>query len=514
MHSFFRMNWSNLALASLTALLLGCPAKPSTKTDPAVAKPFASQDVKMTVPAGLGFAEEWRNVLDEWSAETGATYSIREVEGWNQPGRAEQPLQESRGKLALFPLTRLGETTAASAWQPIPENIKGDTALGWNDILPGIRENVCSPGRTASLVPLSVPVLVCYYREDLLRKAKLSPPQTWDEYHDLLKKLPEWAPGLTAVEPWSPEFRATMFLARAASHAKPPGFFSYLFDIETGQPLIGTAGFVRGLEESQAAWPLLAANCATLSPADCRREFLAGRAAMAISLETGPGDPPLLFGPAVAKVLPKVAGEKPQPDKAGAMPRPDGMQITFTPLPGARESFNQSTKAWEHRGDRSLNRVSLTGFAGLMAGVSSSATPAERDAAWSALARLARGEGRPTFPAGTLGFCRESSFETPRVFVGNQLQEDEAQRYVNAVALSLREESQLVLELPIPRRDDYRAALTEGVTRCLDKKAAPTAALQGIADAWQLLLKRDSIDKVRDDYRRGIGQRPPSKLAQ
>lgn len=516
MSGFFFRNWQPVLLTFGVLMLTGCPSSSDTKTDPAApaAKPFVGQEVKIGAPAGLGFAEDSRNVLDEWSAETGATFAVKDIDGWKKSGPATQALEQTRGLVTLFPLTRLGETTAAGAWQPIPESFKGTNGLNWNDILPGVRENVCAPGRVPTLVPISLPVLVCYYRDDLLRKAKLEPPQTWDEYQELLKKLPEWATGKTAVEPWSPEFRATMLLARSASHAKPPGFFSFLFEMETGEPLISGPGFVRGLEQAKAAWPLLAKQSATMSPADCRREILEGRAAMAIALETGPGDPALLFGPAASAEgtsLQEKKDAKPEPIKSNANPRPEGLRIAFTPLPGARESYNLTTRSWEGRNDRNLNRVSLTGFAGLVAGVSSSLSGTEQSAAWSALARLTRPEGRPPFPAGVLGVSRESHFEIPRTFVGNQLQEDEAQRYVNAVAVSLRDDSQVVLELPIPKRDDYRDALTHGVTRCLEGKADPAAALQEVNKEWTELLKRDGQEKVRDDYRRSLGQRPALK---
>ena len=61
---------------------------------------------------------------------------------------------------------------------------------------------------TARRVSSRCPVrtLVCYLRRDLLDQAGLKLPETWEDYHVLLEKLPEWAPGLAAVEPWSEEF--------------------------------------------------------------------------------------------------------------------------------------------------------------------------------------------------------------------------------------------------------------------------------------------------------------------
>ena len=43
-------------------------------------------------------------------------------------------------------------------------------AINWSDLLPGLRDGMASPGKRPSFVPLSCPVLVCYYRQDLLNQ--------------------------------------------------------------------------------------------------------------------------------------------------------------------------------------------------------------------------------------------------------------------------------------------------------------------------------------------------------
>lgn len=494
-----------VCLCSLLVATSGCKEKAKQSTE--TARPFEGQKITVSVPAGLGFADEWRNALEEWAAETGGTYSLTEVAEWKGTEPASALLKRSPGTLVLFPLSRLGETLAANDWSEIPESARRENNLDWLEVFGGLRDNVCSPNRAPHLVPLQVPVLVCYYRGDLLKKANLSPPQTWDEYHELLKRLPEWAPGLTAVEPWCPEFRSTMFLARAAAHAKHQGHFSFLFDIESGEPEIGTPGFIRGLEQLAADLPLLSKNVHQLSPEDCRREFLSGRAAMAIAYETGPESRPALFGPNCAES--STGDAKAKPSAATASPtRPEALQITFAPLPGAHEAYNLSVQAWQRRSDKSINRAHLTGFAGLMAGVSAR-TPAERDAAWNALSKLLRSEGASHFPAGTLGVTRQSDYESPRLFVGKSLTDSEGRQYVNVVARCMQD-SQLVLELPIPNREAYRKALALGVTQVLDGKQKPAEALKQVADEWKAINQTTGMTVVRDQYCRGIGLKAPS----
>ena len=71
-----------------------------------------------------------------------------------------------------------------------------------------------------------------------------------------------------------------MFLARALSVVKGPGTFSVCFDIDSGEPLIDSPGFVRGLEQSLKAVSKMPADVKTLAPADCRRLMLTGKAAI------------------------------------------------------------------------------------------------------------------------------------------------------------------------------------------------------------------------------------------
>ena len=273
------------AIVCLMAAASGCADRP----EPPPQKPFSGAQVRIGVPAGLGFRVAWETTLNEWSAQTGAAVELHEY----SDADALAPLSNEaleRNTLVLLPIDRIADAESGEGLASIPESHLSDENLNWLDLFQGLRDNVASWQQKPAAIPVSAPVLVCYFRSDLLKRAGLTPPRTWDEYQNLLDKLNDWAPGLTAAEPWSREFRATMFLARAVSLAKHPGHFSLFFDIETGEPLIASPGFVKGLEKAQAAFAKMPADVLTLSPADCRARILSGKAALAISFETGPGN--------------------------------------------------------------------------------------------------------------------------------------------------------------------------------------------------------------------------------
>ena len=58
------------------------------------------------------------------------------------------------------------------------------------------------------------------------------------------------APGKTVAEPWSEEFRASLFLARAMSAAQHPGHHAPFFDADLMTPMIANEAYVRTLEQT------------------------------------------------------------------------------------------------------------------------------------------------------------------------------------------------------------------------------------------------------------------------
>lgn len=485
---------SKIFFAAIVLSVAGCPEDKKTAV---VVKPFEGQEIHLGVPAGMGFRTAWESPLNEWSAETGASAKIDELDLSDAAKPLVDVIAASQVQLALVPITRLGELIAAEGLSPIGEEARSETTLNWLDVFQGLRDGLCSSQKKPVAVPLVSPVLICYYRADLLEKAGLAPPQTWGEYQQLLDRREEWAPGLTAVEPWSPEFRATMFLARAVSHAKHPGHFSLYFDIETTEPQIESAAFTRALEEAKAALAKMPGDVLTMNPADCRQQFLEGKAALAIAFETGPGNPSTPFSPTESKPAEKKEG-------AASVQRPAEIVPGFCRLPGATETYDASRQKWEPIAGKNAQQVTLTGFAGMAAVVSSKSSPVQGEAAWNALARIHREGQSHAFPPGTNGLCRESQTLLASAWVGTELQGTEANKYVNAVAVSLRD-SQLVGELPVVGHDEFRKALTEELSEVLQGQAEPQDALSTVGKKWRRIIKDIGRDKLRNSYRASLG---------
>jgi multiple sugar transport system substrate-binding protein len=473
--------------------LAGCPDE--KRVERVESLPFAGQEIRIGVPADFGFRTAWEGQLNEWSAQTGGKYALTELEPGDLSEAAGYFEGDDRQTLAIFPLEQAPNLVATGKLAPIPESLRGADENGvlWSDLFAGLAAKIASRKGTPLIVPLDCPVLVCYCRLDLLNAAGLNPPQTWDEYQQLLERIAAWAPGLVAVEPWSERFRTTMFLARAVSLAQHPGHFSLFFDIETGEPLIDSPGFVRALEVARAAVSRMEPAVLTYDPADCRAALLSGRAALAIAYESPAFD------------------ESRDKDSSGAtaQKRAGGMTIGVARLPGTREIYNPSRRAWESPAEKGVQRVTLCGFAGWAVAASSAGSPREIEASWNALARVRGRDGVSGFPAGIVGLCRESQLSNPAAVVGTGLDGEEASVYADALAQSLRD-LRLVAELPVTRRDEFRSALATAISEALSGSQTAEQALQGASRAWREIIARIGAAIVRDSYRVNLGLSPIS----
>jgi len=461
--------------------LVGCDDDQGSKPKP-IEHPFRGETVTLSVPQGLGFRDDWKLLLDEWSQQTGGAYRIVEY-----AAGAGTDLSPAGGDLVVMPLTALGDDAANGRLSRIPAaRLGSESSLKWLDFFSGLRERVLSVGGGPTVIPFSCPVLACYVRRDLLEKAGLKPPETWDEYLALVESAPKWAPGLAVVEPWGRDFRATMFLARALPYVKNPGSYSVFFDIDTGGPLIDSPGFVKALEQAIAALGKMPSEVKKLSPADCRRWILSGKAALAISSEPGQSD-----------------------DRSSA--RAPGIALSCVRLPGMREVYNRKAKSWEATRDGDVNYATLAPFSGLGAGVSKGIPAARSEAAWSLVAFLSADRYEQAFAKVPKSVCRESQLVGAISWASPDLRPEELGAYLGATADCLRQ-ANLTGELPVVGHAKFRQALAEGLTTVLDGKSAPEAALKTVGERWKAIAGEIGVERVRDSYRSCLGIPPVIKL--
>jgi ABC-type glycerol-3-phosphate transport system substrate-binding protein len=353
---------------------------------------------------------------------------------------------------------------------------------------------------------LSLPVLGCYYRADLLARAGLEPPRTWSDYDRLVATRAEWAPGLSAVEPRAPQWTVTLLLARAAAYVRHPESLSTLFDISNGEPLIHEPAYVRALDEWLRLGPQLAPAASQADPARCRELLLAGQAALAIAAEPGRGPVPFPFGPVpTGKPADADGTTKAAPESAAA--RPAGAKFGCVPLPGAKEAYNRATRRWDTFPGGSAPRPSLAGFAGLCAGIAAD-TPAEiAPAAWNLLGLLLSPDAPAPFPPGTRTACWATDAGAALGWLAPGLKDDETGSVLAAI-LESGNDPLLVPELAVVGRDEFRSALQTQIAAAVEGRLTADRALRAAADEWGTIARRLGLDRIRDAARRTAGLAP------
>ena len=467
----------------------GCPST-SPRSETTAENSLRGQELELLAPKSLNLPVFWEVLLEEWKSQTGASLKFVEFDAEQAIPTQEKPEAESGGRLILFPLNKLCEIDRQLS--PLPGS---DPRFDSKDLFKGLRERVFSREQKWMAYPISVPVLVVYYRQDLLRAANRKAPETWEEYQSLVDSLESWAPGLSAVEPLGPDFRATTFFAKSLSFCKHPENYSVWFDIDSAKPTLNSPGFVEGLETARQTWIKLPKEVLTYSPVDCRRLVLTGKAAMALAWE-----------PHSSELVARSAH-----DTESQLQRMEGMEIGFCRLPGSRRVYNRNSKKWDIMPAGTVHAPAMCGMAGLAAGVILPPGTTEDTAASNLLISLTStslfDEAFLPLPKGP---CRESQISVAPSWFGPELSTEEASQYVDAVAQSLRD-MQLVSELPVIGADEFRRAASDALEPLLRGEASTEQTLNLMQQSFEAIVGRLGQDVVRESHRRGLGMSPPPK---
>jgi ABC-type glycerol-3-phosphate transport system substrate-binding protein len=475
------MFWCSVALICLA----GCPSPSSAP--PPVELPLRGQTVEIVVPADLALRDLWEPLVQEWHAATGGDTQWSEYDEEHPPWKQRRDGIPNGGRLMVVPLAALSDADAAGIASPFPQGVVDQ--VDGRDIFPGLKDAVLSRQKRLIAVPVSAPVLLCYYRKDLLEAAGKGAPRSWDEYQQLIDDLPNWAPGLSALEPCGPEFRAKVFLARSAAYCKHPQNYSVWFDFQTGEPLFDTPGFERALEATQKAWSKMSEEIWSLSPLDCRRAILSGRAALALTWE-----------PSAA--YPKPVGAEPESTERGNLPA-EPLPIGVVRLPGSETVYHRDAKRWETLAGSAINQPGFVGFSGLALIVDA---PGDQAAAWHLLPMLTKRQDqafaeRPRSP------CRESESATAW-FADARLSPETSSLIADAAAETLRRRD-VVCDLAIPHAEELHRILADELASLKSGKRAVPEVLAAINDRIAVAT-RERKSAVRDSYRRSLGL-PPLK---
>ncbi len=145
----------------------------------------------------------------------------------------------------------------------------------------------------------------------------------------------------------------------------------------------------------------------------------------------------------------------------------------------------------------------LLGISGRMGAVS--AKSPSREAAFALLVWLSDGKNSlqicPVSAATTL--FRKSHLEKPQLWTEKEVLPPAAKQYGELVSTALNRETWL--DLRLPGREEYLAALDQAVQAAVEGKSTPAAALSEAAEKWRKITEKLGKDRQKSAYLHSLG---------
>jgi len=458
--------------------------------------------VRLLVVGDPAMAAAIEQLRGEWNAQTGTSFEVEQAPQLD-PQAAEPPQADAvvsascdlavlAEKKWIVPMPGELIRQKASAQAARSKEEETPRAPGnWSDLFTLLRAHEAVWGKEVMAVPFGSPVLVCYYRADLLEKLGAKPPRTWPEYQKLAARLadrkqlgdaapPAGHPWHGSLEPLAPGWAGIVLLARAAPYVTHPANYSQLFSIDSMEPLVDGPPFVRALEELVAA--------ASSGPP----EFAYGPTAVRHAFWRGECGLALTWPSAADKDCPK--------------PGPS-LRVGFAELPGSTDVYNvsaQAAQAWEPRQSGDAAHVPLLDVAGRVGTVTTRSQWPEvsfglllwlSDQQWSRQTSAAS-------PATTI--FRQTDVSYPQAWVEEVMSAAAASQYARLTQQMLNRQ-QWLFALRIPGRAEYLKALDEAVQQAVLGQKPPKEVLAQAAARWREITKRYGTDAQRAAYRHSLG---------
>lgn len=469
-------------------LLFGCRGETSRRTDDAGTSAQAPAPSASRAPLQLLVVDDpdlAQITQREWQAYSGQILSVQ-----------QQTASQLREDLAVLkridavigPSTLLPELVESGLIEAMPDHVWNHAEWNRSDLLLHVRGPEISWGTRPWGVSFGSPQFMLIYRADVLADWGRRPPQTWDEYAQLVQDYPQamalrkehatdqpaW-PAWPTVEPLAEGWASYLLLARAAPYVTHRSQYSNLFDVGTMRPLVDQPPFTRALNELHRVMQTGGGTVSpTLTPTGAAEQVVTGACLMAIGWPSH---------------------KSPSNDS----PR----EIGFAPLPGAAAAYVFPSQRWEDRLEDDNPGVPLLGIPGRIGMVSSSSH--RKRSAWNLLMWLTGPQFGTTIASASpaTGPFRESQQTQLTSWLGTTYQAS-ASRYFQIV----RENSAATSWQMAPRflnTNRYLSDLDQAVRQVVAGQAPPQAALENVAQSWRNLTESIGLPQQQAAYLRSLG---------
>ncbi len=398
--------------------------------------------------------------------------------------------------VAILPPQLMLEAMKTGALEDISQRVQADTLLYWEDIAPFLRTYSGMYNQRIYAIPLDGDVFMVYYRSDVLERAGLSPPQTWEDYIAIARRFHgEDLNGDKQADYGSCLSRHDgvheVFWSVASSFLQSQGTRQGIFfEPQTMQPLVQNEGFAAALNTLKAMIAYGPPDTLQLDQQRIRSLFTSGRCVLTI----GASDMVALDGQTNTETMQQI----------GTVMLP-GTPHVLDRRTGSLTACNTTTCPHAEQG---INHAPYTAAGSWVGGINAAASPRAKEAGYAFLSFLSQpAHASRTVAAATSGFTpyRLSQLTSTDTLVQSGMQEAFATRYLAALAASLRHPN-VALNLRIPYYHRYQnVVLDKALAEFLSGIMTSKQTMQRITTGWERITEEAGREQQRAIYTASLG---------
>jgi multiple sugar transport system substrate-binding protein len=371
------------------------------------------------------------------------------------------------------------ELDAAGLLEDMTPYIEKDTKLDLADVAPYFREFAQKIGGKTKLLMVDGDFQMVYYRKDVLEKAGLQPPKTWDDYLAVASKIH----GSDMNDDGQADYGSCIFKKRnaqsyfaiqtvAASYVQTQGTAQgFHFDAATMKPVINNAAWKKAFEVYKETGKYGPPEELNMDIGDTRGLFKAGRCGLLIEW----GDPgPLQLDPDAEKVknlifaIGAVGSKEVLDRKTGEL------------VPVTKESAPHAIDG--------VNYAPFSAFGGWAGAINAKADPKKKQASYAFLSYMNQAaQSNLDVTIGTTGYnpYRNSQLVSTDLWVKSGMSEDLAKNYIGAINDALNNPN-MASDMKIPGAQKYTGVVLDTeLARYLAGEITVDEALNNIEAGWE-----------------------------
>jgi multiple sugar transport system substrate-binding protein len=409
------------------------------------------------------FAEIFPKVQNDWTTGTNSIDAAVFAAGWGV------------------------ELDAAGLLEDLDPYVTKDSKIDVNDIAPYFRDFGMKIGGKFKLVQLDGDFQMVYYRKDILEKANLQPPKTWEDYLAVAKAIH----GQDMNGDGVPDYGSCIFKKRnaqsyfaiqtvAASFVQTQGTAQgFHFDNATMKPMINNEAWKKAFELYKETGKYGPPEELNMDIGDTRGLFKSGRCGLLIEW----GDPGTL------QLEPDATAVKGLIFAVGAVGTKEVLdRATGKLVPVTKENAPYAVDG--------INYAPFSAFGGWAGAINAKADQKKKDAAYAFLSYMNQAaESNVDVTIGKTGYnpYRLSQLKSTDLWVKSGMPIDLAENYMGAINGALNNLN-MASDMKIPGAQQYTGVVLDTeLARYLAGEITVDEALKNIETGW---------DKITDDFGR------------